>query len=258
MLQYMLEISQTFTFQHFICVRLISVTEHFTFLGCFLQCTCECFQASVSDVMSANWFSVQIGCAPPVFLNQDVFWPWFLIYASFFSSPGTTIKKCCITPRFVSCLEDAAWALSVSWRLCRYIYTRFLLLIAIGRHLAVACSAFPAQKHSHTHTLGYKVRSTNPPLAMTRSILWCSCCVGLWLCSFRLSDAVQTWGLTAHYILCFELCGCSGLTSWGFLGFYDAYVRLCLSETAALALCIGLYVFQQIEGLVNNTAGISP
>lgn len=154
MLQYMLEISQTFTFQQFICVWLISVglTEHFTFLGCFLQCTCECFQASVSDVMSANWFSVQIGCAPPVFLNQDVFWPWFLIYASFFSSPGTTIKKCCITPRFVSCLEDAAWALSVSWRLCRYIYTRFLLLIAIGRHLAVACSAFPAQKHSHTHT----------------------------------------------------------------------------------------------------------
>lgn len=39
---------------------------------------------------------------------------------------------------------------------------------------------------------------------------------------------------------------------------YDAHVRLCLSETAALALCIGLYVFQQIEGLVNNTAGISP
>ncbi len=31
-----------------------------------------------------NGVSIQIGCAPPVFLQQDVFWPWFLICASLF------------------------------------------------------------------------------------------------------------------------------------------------------------------------------
>lgn len=40
--------------------------------------------------------------------------------SSFIFFPGMTTKKCCTTPLFVWCLEDAAWAPSASSRLYRW------------------------------------------------------------------------------------------------------------------------------------------